>query len=63
MNCTQVYGEEKMTIMDITDLLEHLRDLTKDARPIRGKTTKYTTNKRNFANKIFPAIENAGIIT
>lgn len=46
-----------------TDLLKHSIDLTEDARPVKGKASKYTAKERDFANKIFPAMENAGIIT
>lgn len=45
-----------------TDLIEHLIDLVPDARPVKGKSPKYTTKEREFANTIFPAMENAGII-
>ena len=37
--------------------------MIKYARPIRGKAPKYTAKKRDFANKIFSAMEDAGIIT
>lgn len=33
-----------------------------DAQPIKGKAPKYTTKERDFANQIFPAMEDAGII-
>lgn len=49
--------------IQVTDLLEHSIDLMKDAKPIKKKTSKYTAKERDFANKIFSAIENAGIIT
>ena len=46
-----------------TDLLKHSIDLTEDARPVKGKASKYTAKECDFANEIFPAMENAGIIT
>lgn len=45
-----------------TDLIEHSIDMTPDAQPVRRKACKYTPKERSFANEIFPAMEDAGII-
>lgn len=45
-----------------TNLLEHLINLTEDVKPVKRKAPRYTTKERDFANKIFPVIENASII-
>lgn len=46
-----------------TDLIEHSIDLEPNAKPVRGTLPKYTPQEREFANKIFPELEDAGIIT
>ena len=45
-----------------TDLIEHSIDLEADARPVHGTLPKHTTLEREFANRIFPEMEDAGII-
>ena len=45
-----------------TDLIEHSIDLVPNARPVAGSLPKYTAAEREFANKIFPELEDAGII-
>ena len=45
-----------------TDLIEYSIDLEREAQPIRGTLPKYTVQEREFANKIFPELEDAGII-
>ena len=52
------------TVRDIkaTDLIEHSIDLEPHARPIKGTLPKYTPQEREFANRIFPELEDAGII-
>ena len=46
-----------------TDLIEHSIDLEPNAKPVKGSLPKYTTEEREFANQIFPELEDAGIIT
>ena len=52
------------TIREIkaTDLLEHSIDLEDGAKPIKSSLPKYTQEERDFANQIFPEMEDAGII-
>ena len=52
------------TIREIkaTDLIEHSIDLEEGARPVKGTLPKYTQEEREFANQIFPELEDAGII-
>ena len=45
-----------------TDLIEHSIDLVPNAKPVHGTLPKYTPQEREFANKIFPELEDAGII-
>ena len=45
-----------------TDLIEHSIDLLPNARPVQGKLPRYTAQEREFANRIFPELEDAGII-
>jgi len=45
-----------------TDLIEHTIDLTPNARPVKGRLPKYTAQEREFANTIFPKLEEAGVI-
>ena len=53
-----------LTVKDIkpTDLIEHSIDLVLDAKPVKGTLPKYTAQEREFANRIFPELEDAGII-
>ena len=52
------------SIKDIkpTDLIEHSIDLEPNARPVKGNLPRYTEQEREFANRIFPELEDAGII-
>lgn len=52
------------TIRDVkaTDIIEHSIDLISEAKPVRGTLPKYTPTEREFANKIFPDLEDAGVI-
>ena len=52
------------TVRDIkaTDIIEHSIDLMPDAKPVKGTLPRYTPQEREFANKIFPELEDAGII-
>ena len=45
-----------------TDLIEHSIDLQPNAKPVKGTLPKYTKEEREFANLIFPELEDAGII-
>lgn len=45
-----------------TDLIEHTIDLKTGATPVRGKVPLYTPRERDFSAKIFPELEQAGII-
>lgn len=45
-----------------TDLIEHSIDLVPKACPVKWKSPRYSTKERDFANTIFPATEDAGII-
>lgn len=45
-----------------TDLIEHSIDLEAHARPIKTSLPRYTAEEREFANRIFPELEDAGII-
>ena len=45
-----------------TDLIEHSIDLVPNAKPVAGSPPKYTAAEREFANRIFPELEDAGII-
>ncbi|KAL8707169.1 MAG: hypothetical protein Q9220_007754 [cf. Caloplaca sp. 1 TL-2023] len=49
------------SIRDIktTDLIEHSIDLAPNARPVMGTRPKYTREEREFADKIFPEMEDA----
>lgn len=53
------------TMRDIkpTDLVHHSIDLTPDAKPVYQSIKRYTPKERDFAAKIFPEMEEAGIIT
>lgn len=45
-----------------TDLVEHTIDLKPNARPVYAKIPSYNHKEREFAAKIFPEMEAAGII-
>lgn len=45
-----------------TDLIEHTIDLKPGATPVKGRVPLYTPWERKFAAKIFPELEQAGII-
>ena len=45
-----------------TDLIEHSIDLAPNAKPVAGSLPKYTAIEREFVNRIFPELEDAGII-
>ena len=53
------------TLRDIkpTDLIEHSINLKPNARPSYSKIPRYTEKERQFCDRIFPEIEEAGIIT
>ena len=53
-----------VNIRDIkaTDLIEHSIDLEPNAKPVKGTLPRYTAEERQFANRIFPELEDAGII-
>lgn len=45
-----------------TDLIEHSIDLVPNVKPVHSTLPKYTPQEREFANRIFPELEDAGII-
>lgn len=45
-----------------TDLIEHSIDLTCDAKPVYASIKRYTPKEKEFAAKVFPEMEEAGII-
>ena len=45
-----------------TDIIEHSIDLEPNAKPVKGTLPRYTQQEREFANRIFPELEDAGII-
>ncbi len=53
------------TLRDIksTDLIKHSIDFKPNARPSYSKIPRYTEKERQFCDRIFPKIEEAGIIT
>ncbi len=53
------------TLRDIkpTDLIEHSIDLKPNACPSYAKIPHYTEKERQFCERIFPEMEEAGIIT
>lgn len=51
-----------MSDVKATDLIEHSIELEPNVKPIRGTIPKYTPQEREFANRIFPELEDAGII-
>ncbi len=53
------------TLRDIkpTDLIEHSIDLKPNVCPSYSKIPRYTEKERQFYDRIFPEIEEAGIIT
>lgn len=53
------------TLRDVkpTDLIEHSIDLKPNARPSYSKIPRYTEKERQFCDRIFPEMEEAGIIT
>ncbi len=53
------------TLRDIkpTNLIEHFIDLKPNASPSYPKIPHYTEKKRQFWDRIFPEMEEAGIIT
>ena len=44
------------------NLIEYLIDLISNAYLVKKKSLRYSTKKRDFANKIFLIIKDAGII-
>ena len=44
------------------DLIEHSIDLEPNAKLVKGSLPRYTAEEREFANRIFPELEDAGII-
>ncbi len=52
------------TLRDVkpTDLIEHSIDLKPNARPSYSKIPRYTEKERQFCDRIFPEMEEAGII-
>lgn len=54
---------ESVKDVKATDLIEHSIYLVPNAHPVKGKSPRYSTKERDFANTIFPAMEDAGIIT
>jgi len=53
---------ESVRDIKATDIIEHSIDLEPNAKPVKGTLPKYTAQEREFANTIFPAMEDAGII-
>lgn len=53
------------TLRDVkpTDLIEHSIDLKPNARPFYFKIPRYTEKECQFCDRIFPEMEEAGIIT
>ncbi len=45
-----------------TDLIEHSIDLQPNAKPVKSSLPRYTQEEKEFANRIFPELEDAGII-
>lgn len=45
-----------------TDLIEHSIELEPHAKPMKGTLPRYTVAEREFANRIFPELEDTGII-
>src|SRR5438046_3174494 len=45
-----------------TDLLHHVIDLKQQIKLVKSKVLRYTLKEREFAAKIFPEMEEAGII-
>ena len=45
-----------------TNLIEYSIDLDTNSRPIKGTLPKYTAEEREFSNKIFPEMEDTGIV-
>jgi hypothetical protein len=52
----------RMTNIKATDLVEHSIDLQPGARPVRAKLPRYTHRERDFANRMIPEMEEAGIL-
>ncbi|SLM39126.1 hypothetical protein LPUS_09585 [Lasallia pustulata] len=53
-----------VTVREIqpTDLIEHSIDLLPYSKPVRSKLPRYTPREREFSNRIFPELEEAGIV-
>ncbi|SLM37531.1 Retrotransposon gag domain [Lasallia pustulata] len=53
-----------VTVREIqpTDLIEHSIDLLPYSKPVRSKLPHYTPREREFSNRIFPELEEAGIV-
>lgn len=54
---------ESVKDVKVTDLIKHSIDLVPNAHPMKGKSPRYSTKERDFANIIFPAMEDAGIMS
>jgi RNase H-like domain found in reverse transcriptase/Integrase zinc binding domain len=53
---------ERIRDVKPTDLIQHSIDLLPNARPKKEKMQRYTQREREFAAKIFPEMEEAGVI-
>ena len=45
-----------------TDLLYHAIDLKSQINPVKSRVPRYTLKEREFTAKIFPEMEEAGIV-
>lgn len=54
---------ESIKNIHITDLLKHFIKLSQNKSPVRKNAHKYRLKKRDFINKSFLAMKNAGIVT
>ena len=52
----------RMREVQPTDLIQHSIDIVSNARPVYHKITKYTPQEQQFAGRIFPEMEEAGIL-
>lgn len=58
----QDYFVENIWDIHVTNLIKLSIDLKPGAQPVRGKIPRYTAAEKAFANKIFPVMEDVGVI-
>ena len=51
-----------MRDVNSTDLLHHMIDLKMQINSVKSRVPRYTLKEREFAAKIFPEMEEAGIV-